>query len=43
MSVWRKRNISRTVSVLQYCVPLWCTVVQAVITGRSDWVCSYLI
>jgi len=29
-------NINRTVSVLQYAVPLqWCTVVQAVVTGRS--------
>ena len=36
MLVWRKGNINRTVSVLQYCVPLQlCTMVWAVLTGRS--------
>jgi len=36
MLVWRKGNIKKTVSVLQYCVLLyWCTKVRAVLTGRS--------
>ena len=35
MLVWRKGNIIKTVSVLQYCVLLqWCTKVRAVLTGR---------
>jgi len=35
MLVWRKRNIKKTVSPLQYCVlSLWCTKVRAVLTGR---------
>jgi len=33
---WRKGNINKTVSLLQYCVRLWwCTKVQAVLTGWS--------
>ena len=36
MLVWRKGNIKKTVSVLQYCVLLqWCIKVRAVLTGRS--------
>ena len=36
MLVWRKGNIEKTVSVLQYCVLLqWCTNIRAVLTGRS--------
>ena len=34
--VWRKGNIEKTFSVLQYCVLLqWCTKVRAVLTGWS--------
>ena len=34
--VWKKGNIEKTVSVLQYCVLLqWCTKVQAVLSGQS--------
>ena len=36
MLVWRKGNINKTVSVLQYCVLLlWCTKARAILTGRS--------
>ena len=36
MLVWRKGNIEKTVSVLQYCVLLqWCTRIRAVLGGRS--------
>ena len=36
MLVRRKENINRTVSVLHYCVlSYWCTMVRAVLTGRS--------
>ena len=38
MLVRRKGNINRTVSVLQYCLPLqWCTMVPGVPTGRSKF------
>ena len=38
MLVWRKGNINRAVSVLQYCVPLWwCTIVRAVRSTGSGF------